>query len=227
MKLSLHKKVLLSLGVVAGIGALAGAGTFATFTARTTNPDNTFAAGTLVLSNDVTGGDPVCLSTNGGDTDSNENDCETILDLSVQAPGDSDTATLTLKNEGSLDASALKVFSGACAPADAADEDFHGTGNPCSVVQLYIQQFSDSGFTTPSACLYGGSSGNTCDFSDPAQTLATFAAAHTSAGTGVSAGSLDAGDSTWIEIGLMLPEDAGNTFQGRAAAMDLFWHITQ
>ena len=68
MKLSFQKKVLLSMGVVAGIGALAGAGTFATFTAQTTNPTNTFADGTLVLSNKV-GTGTACLSTGGLTTD--------------------------------------------------------------------------------------------------------------------------------------------------------------
>ena len=72
MKLNLQKKVLLSMGVVAGIGALAGAGTFATFTAQTTNPSNTFANGTLVLSNKV-GAASACLSTGGGNTDTNSN----------------------------------------------------------------------------------------------------------------------------------------------------------
>ena len=128
MKLSLPRKVLFSMGVVAGIGALAGAGTFATFTAQTTNPSNTFANGTLVLSNKVDAG-TACLSTGGGNTDSNANGgCDTAFTLAVKAPGDSSTADLTLQNMGSLAASALKVFSGSCTDADAAGENYHGTG---------------------------------------------------------------------------------------------------
>ena len=100
MKLSFQKKVLLSMGVVAGIGALAGAGTFATFTAQTTNPTNTFADGTLVLSNKV-GTGTACLSTGGLTTDVNANgSCDTAFSLSVKAPGDSSTANLTLQNKG-------------------------------------------------------------------------------------------------------------------------------
>src|SRR3981189_2538447 len=84
LKLSLHKKVLLSMGVVAGIGALAGAGTFATFTAQTSNPTNTFADGTLVLSNKV-GSGTACLSTGGLTTDTNANGaCDTAFSLSVR-----------------------------------------------------------------------------------------------------------------------------------------------
>ncbi|HET9444253.1 MAG TPA: hypothetical protein VFO65_13065, partial [Acidimicrobiales bacterium] len=115
----------MSIGVVAGIGALAGAGTFATFTAQTTNPTNTFANGTLVLSNTVDAG-AACLSTGGGTTDTNANgSCDTVFNLSVKAPGDSSTANLTLENMGSLAASALKVFSGSCTDADAAGESYH------------------------------------------------------------------------------------------------------
>ena len=229
MKLSLQKKVLLSMGVVAGIGALAGAGTFATFTAQTTNPDNTFANGTLVLSNTVTPGS-ACLSTNGGTTDVNANDCDVVFDLAVQAPGDSDTADITLTNMGSLPASALKVFSGSCTNADVVAEGYHGTGSPCGKVQIYIQQYSDA-FTTPSACLYGGATGAACNFSDATKTLSAFVTAHTNLAAGLSAGALDeaggTAPTTWVRIGVQLPSDANNTFQGRSASLDLNWHITQ
>jgi hypothetical protein len=230
MKLSLSRKVLLSMGVVAGIGALAGAGTFATFTAQTTNPTNTFANGTLVLSNTVDSGS-ACLSTAGGTTNSNANgSCDTAFNLSVKAPGDSSTANLTLANVGSLPASVLKVFSASCTDADAAGENYHGTGSPCGAVQLYVQQYSDSGFTTASACLYGGASGATCDFSDTAKTLTAFVTAYPDVANGLSAGSLAAAggaDTTWIKVGVKLPSTAGNSLQGRSASLALNWHITQ
>jgi hypothetical protein len=229
MRLSLQKKVLLSLGVVAGIGAFAGAGTFATFTAQTTNPSNTFANGTLVLSNQVNAG-AVCLSTGGGNTDSNANgSCSTAFNLAVKKPGDSGTTDITLENVGSLAASALKVFSGSCTDADAAGETYHGTGSPCGLVQIYIQQYSDA-FTTESACLYGGATGAVCDFSDTSKTLSTFVASHTNLAGGLSAGSLAASggaDTTWVRIGVKLPSTADNTYQGRSATMALNWHITQ
>ena len=229
MKLSLHQKVLASVAVVAVFGALAGAGTFATFTAQTSNPTNTFANGTLVLSNTVNAGS-ACLSTGGGNTNTNANgSCDTAFSLSVKAPGDSSTANLTLENMGSLAASALKVFSGSCTDADAAGESYHGTGSPCGVVQIYIQQYSDA-FTTPSACLYGGASGATCDFSDTAKTLTAFVTAHPNLAGGLSAGSLAASggaDTTWIRVGVKLPSTADNSYQGRAASLALNWHITQ
>jgi hypothetical protein len=230
MKLSLHKKVLLSLGVVAGIGALAGAGTFATFTAQTTNPTNTFADGTLVLSNTV-GAGAACLSTGGGTTDVNDNSsCSTAFNLSVKAPGDSGTADITLENKGSLPASALKAWSASCTTADAAGENYHGTGVPCGKVQIYVQQYSDA-FATPSACLYGGATGAICDFTDVTKTLTAFVTAYPNVGSGLSAGTLTAaGGATpkrWIRVGVKLPSDADNTYQGRSASLALNWHITQ
>lgn len=229
MKLSLQQKVLLSLGVVAGIGALAGAGTFATFTAQTSNNATTFANGTLVLSNTV-GSGTACLSTAGGSTDTNANgSCDAAYSLSVKAPGDSSTASITLENMGSLAASALKVFSASCTDSNAAGENYHGTGSPCGIVQIYIQQYSDA-FTTPSACLYGGASGATCDFSDTSKTLSAFVAAHPNLAGGLSAGAMGASggaDTKWIRVGVKLPSTADNTYQGRAASLSLNWHITQ
>jgi len=230
MKLSFRRKVLLSLGVVAGIGALAGAGTFATFTAQTTNPNNVFADGTLVLSNTVNG--TTCLSTAGGTTDTNANgSCGVAFNVSVQKPGDSDTENLTLKNVGSLAASALTAF-GSCADGNSAGQTYHGTGLPCSEVQFYVQQWSDSGHVTPAACLYGGTSAlNTCDFSDTGATLGDFVSTYPDVDHGLGAGGLSAlnggADTTWFTIGVKLPTDADNTFQGRAATLALSWHITQ
>jgi hypothetical protein len=231
MKLSRKRKVLLTLGVVAGIGALAGAGTFATFTAQTTNPNNVFADGTLVLSNKVDTGS-ACLSTGAGvDTDINDNaSCDVAFDLSVQKPGDSATEDLALQDVGSLAASVLKTF-GTCTDGNSAGETYHGTGNPCSEVQFYVQQWADSGHLAVSHCLYGGVTvANTCDFSSATKTLRDFVTTYHDAGSGLSAGSLahlGAGDTTWFTIGVKLPSGANNTFQGRAATLALSWHITQ
>jgi hypothetical protein len=226
------RKVLLSLGVLAVVGAFAGAGTFASFFAQTTNPGNVFATGTLVLSDSVDSG-TACLSTNGGTTDTNSNStgCDESFSLTVQKPGDSSTTTLKIENTGSLAASVLKVFSSACTPGDAAGETYHGTGNPCGQVQLYVQQYSNAAFTTPSACLYGGFTGVTCDFSDTTKTLSAFATSHGSLVNGLSAGAMEAAGGTapvkWFRIGVKLPSTADNTYQGRSATIDLSWNAVQ
>src|SRR5215469_9076996 len=106
-------KQYLMLLTVVGLVAIAagGSGTFATFSAETTNPGNTFATGTIVLSNTVNAG-TACLSSGGaGGVNTNINaTCDHVFNLSVNKPGDSYVADhLDLQNAGSLAASALKL----------------------------------------------------------------------------------------------------------------------
>jgi predicted ribosomally synthesized peptide with SipW-like signal peptide len=224
-----HKRIALSLLVVVAAAAAIGAGTFATFSAQTRNPGNVFASGTLVLSDTKSGGS-ACLSTGGGTTDANvNNNCDQLLSLTVKKPGDSGSANLTVKNDGTVAASALRVFeAAACADADAPTETYHGTGSPCGTVQLYVQQYSDAAFSTPSACLYGGGTANACDFSDAAKTLAAFRTSYSTSGNGLAIGSgLAAGSSVYLKVAVQLPSTADNTLQGRQATFDLTWFAQQ
>ena len=107
-KRSLKKKVLMTIGTLGVAAAVASGGAFATFNAQTTNPGNTFATGTLVMSNKVDSG-TVCFSTGGGTITTNASDCDTAFGLSAQKPGDFATANITIKNEGSIGA-ALQTF---------------------------------------------------------------------------------------------------------------------
>jgi hypothetical protein len=222
------RKILLTATVVVVLVAGVGFGSFATFTAQTNNPGNVFAHGTLVLSNTKQGG-TACLSTGGGNTNSNVNAaCDQLLNLTVKKPGDSGTVNLTLKNVGSINASTFKVFSPTCTNADAGAESYHGTGSPCSILQLYVQQWSDAAFSTPLACLYGGATGNTCNFSDTTKTLGAFATTYSSSSNGLSIGSgLNGGASAYFTIGVQSPSSADNTYQGRQATQDFDWYISQ
>ena len=214
--------------VVVGLLTVVGAGTFATFNARTTNPGNLFATGSLVLGNTKTSG-ATCLSTAGGTTDANVNDaCDQLFDLTVRKPGDSATARLSVANVGSVAASALRVFSARCDDADVAAETYHGTGSPCGQVQLVIQRYSDATFSTPVECVYGGGTASTCDFSDATKTLAAFRAVHADAASGRTVGTgLAAGATRHLEVRLLLPVTADNSLQGRQATVDLTWYAEQ
>ena len=221
------KKVLLSALVFGALGALAGA-TLADFTAQTKNPNNAFAAGTLVLSNTKQGGS-TCLSTAGGATDSNVNDnCDQLINLSVKSPGDSGTANLTLKNEGDISGATFKVFMAACTASSPVSESYHGSADPCGSIQIYVQQWSSSNFTSPSACVYGGAQvANTCDFSDATKTLSNFNTSYNSSSSGLSLSGLNAGASKYYTIGVKLPQSGGNNLQGRQATFDLTWFLSQ
>lgn len=225
-KMSRTRKLLVGL-IVGGaiVTGLYGAGTFASFSASTSN-SGSFATGSLVLSNDVDAAG-ACLSTNGGTTDTNTNACDEVFALTVQKPGDTDTAEIDLINEGSLDGSALRAFAtSACAAADTVAEDHHGGGNPCTVISVYVQEYSDAGRTTESACLYGGGVGNVCAF-DEAETLATFSASYPNAGTSLGLGAMPAANARYFTIGIEMDADAGNTMQGRTASFGLTWSLVQ
>jgi hypothetical protein len=225
----LKLRMALTAGVAVSLGGFTAAATVASFTAETTNPTNKFATGTLVLSNKVNSG-TACLSTGGGNTDTNANAaCDNLFSLTAQKPGDTSSANLTLQNVGSIAASALKLFSSACVDSDATGQSYHGTGSPCGSVQLTVQQWSDSGFSTPVACLYGGTTvANTCDFSDATKTMGAYATAHTGSANAQTIGSgLAANGIGYFTVAVKMASTAGNSLQGRQAAMDLTWHLDQ
>jgi predicted ribosomally synthesized peptide with SipW-like signal peptide len=226
-------KFLIGAGVLAVIGG--GAGTFASFNATTTNAGNTFATGTLVLSNNI--GASTCLSTGGGNTNSNTNStgCGKFFDVSVKEPGDTGGAQLTLQNAGSLAASTLTLTATSCTDADASGESFHGTGSVCGALNTYVQEWTDNTFTTPYKCWYGGStdSGVTCD--------STWATASPLSGLGTSPNDISvgpnatafaangsSGDTRFFTVAVQLPNSGNqNDLQGRQASLDLTWEESQ
>lgn len=222
----LPRWALLAIGALFLAGA--GVGTFASFSASTTN-SGSFATGTLVLSNQKDA-NTVCMSTTAGITDVNDNaGCDAAYALTLARPGDIATVNITLKNEGSLDATDLKAFvSTACATTDEGTETYHGTGDLCANLRFYIQGFTTSGRTVVTSCYYGATTvANTCDFTDGAKTLAAYGTAYPNAGTTLSMGALTTGTTRYLTIGLSLPSAAGNTLQGRKAAFGLKWQIVQ
>lgn len=104
-------KQYITLLMVAGLVAVVAntGGTFATFTAATTNPNNTFATGTLFLHNTANGG-TVCTSESGS---SNTKTCDTLFSETI-TPGTPMTADLTLTNAGTLNASTIQFYTGGC-----------------------------------------------------------------------------------------------------------------
>jgi TRAP-type uncharacterized transport system substrate-binding protein len=229
-----RKKVLLSLGAVAVVGAVVGGGTYATFNAQTANPGNVWANGTLVLSNKV-GTGTTCLSTAAAtSTDTNvNNSCDALFSgTSLRKPNDSATANVAVKNEGSLNASALKLYSSACTAGDTASETYKGTADPCDKVQLYVQRWTDAARTVPAACVYGSTqtlTPNTCDFAATgaeAKTLGAFATANGSTAP-LNLGALNTGTTGYYTIGVKLPQSTSNAYQGRRASVDFTWTLEQ
>jgi hypothetical protein len=108
--MSRTKKALALCMVIGVLSLLGSAGSFASFSASTNNSGSSIASGTLTMSNQVNSG-TVCLST-GATTGNNANGaCSSILALSNVAPGVwGGTATVTVANTGSINASKMFLF---------------------------------------------------------------------------------------------------------------------
>lgn len=94
------RKVLLTLLVVGGVASLAGFGVFSAFSSTTTNPGNSFAAG----------------SVNIGDNDTGT----ALYDVSNRKPGDTATGCITVTYTGSLPAT-VKLYRSAFAGGTGLD----------------------------------------------------------------------------------------------------------
>jgi hypothetical protein len=226
--MSKFRKIMIAVMLFGVAGTAIGAGTFASFSASTTNETSTFATGTLTLSNTVEGGESgtACLSSTGGVDDNANADCDVLFDDTDNLEPGSDpfTARLTLENTGTLDAETLNYAMSTCDPDDAAGTTVHGTGNPCGAIELYIQEYTDDDFTTTTgACVFpAGALDCATDFSGGSDLLTNVP----SSGTEI-AGGLTSTDARYFEIGARFSPDAENDMQGRQADFAFTWSLAQ
>ncbi len=125
---TLKAKLLLTLLVVGAVGAVAGLGAFSAFSSQTTNSGNTFAAGTVNLSDNDAGA--------------------AMYNVSNKKPGDTVTQCITVTYSGSLDAD-VKLYTastiGALGPyvnltidkGTATGATFPGCGTYTSQATIY------------------------------------------------------------------------------------------
>src|SRR5688572_24950750 len=111
-------RVLGTLLVIGVAGSTVSYGTFANFTAQTSNTGNTFSTGSLALSN-VRPSATTCFSTDGGGIATNNNaNCGSIIVAGSGAglaPGGAmQTAQVGIYNTGTLSAATLKLWADAC-----------------------------------------------------------------------------------------------------------------
>jgi hypothetical protein len=85
----IHKQLLLTLGIVAAIGSLAGWATFSAFSGTTSNSGNSFSAGTVVITDNDAG--------------------SALYNVSNQAPGATLSKCIKVTFTGSLD-STVKMY---------------------------------------------------------------------------------------------------------------------
>jgi predicted ribosomally synthesized peptide with SipW-like signal peptide len=222
------RKILFAIAAFGGAATAIGAGTFASFSASTTNGSNTFATGTLVLSNQKNTA-TACLSTGAGTTtDSNANGaCDSLFSTTLAKPGDSGFVDVTLKNEGSINGATLTAYKNA-ACTNANSGTYNGTGDLCANLQVYVQEYTSAAnrtanTTTGGTCVYGGGTASACAF-DATKTLGAFPAS----GTPLTlSGGLNAGASRYLRVYVQFPTTADNTYQGRQASFGFTWAMAQ
>ena len=229
------KKPLIVVMAVGLAAAGAGAGAFASFSAETTNSNNVFATGTLTLS-DTVGSGTTCFSYNGTNNSATcgASDQQLVGSTTLNKPGQSQYADVTLTGAGSIDASDLKIYGqAACTDGNGADTHVTGTGSLCGNVQWFVEEDTDATFSTPitSGCLYGHANGNACDFAG-SNPLGTFFGGGAGGHVGISSaltlpGTLASGQSRYFRVGFSLPASSDNTFQNRTASFALTWHVDQ
>jgi hypothetical protein len=212
-------RVLSTLLVIGIAGSTVSYGTFATFTASTTNAGNTFSTGTLTMRN-VAG-----AAVAGADcaTDTYNGNCATLFTLSNLKPGAVDsTNTVTLTYTGTLTTGTFGVYAANYTAKDATSNvTLCTTATPSDKVNLQIKQGTTIIYPTSGAG-YG--------------TLDGFASTYASGsplslkggtnGTG-SAGVWATNDNSVFTINLNLDTTAGNPYQGCVSKVDLVWAAAQ
>lgn len=222
-----YLKVLIVVGLLAVVGG--GAGTFATFNAETTNSGNTFATGTLLLSDDTTG-DPsgtICFSDSS--SSNTGSGCTAIVNTTNVFTASGTNGHVIITNTGTLASSDLELWGSTCVNATVGTtiSNFN-TGDICGNVLFSLEQDTDNGFSATGAqCLVGGTGSHACD-QTAGTPLGPWLASSASIATPFTFGgdSLTAGASRYYKLYLYLPDET-NAFQGRSASFNLTWHIDQ
>lgn len=225
--MSLFRKILMTLMVISGIGSTISAGTFASYTASTTQQTSTFASGSLVLSRKV-GSQSACFSTGAGtNTDTNANTgCGFMFEATEVKIGDSPTVVdLTITNEGTL-AGTLSYRTDGCL-SDTNGQYYNGVADLCQKLNVTIQEYTTSFGGPLSSCVYPSLPASAC----PAL-VATLAPTHLPSGlptAATSLGTIGAATSRWFRLSIQHPNTglgAADGTQGREASIKVTWSLS-
>jgi len=191
------RKLLLTLGALGVAGALAGMGTFATFTA-TTSASQSVSSGTVVIALGNTG-----ASTN-----------RLTVNASGLVPGDTIQRSFDLSNTGSQDLASIALTTSA-SPSSLLDTD--GTNGLQMVIDRCSAAWTESG-SSP-AFTYSCSGSTTTIVTSRAVIQSSLGMA------GLSA--LTSGGTDHLRLTLTFPSSAGATFQGLSSTLTYSFLGTQ
>jgi predicted ribosomally synthesized peptide with SipW-like signal peptide len=191
------RKVLLSLGALGVAGALAGMGTFATFTA-TTSASQTLGSGTVIIA----------LPTAGTATN------RLTIGATGLVPGDTVQRAVDLTNTGSQGLASI-TLSTAASPSTLLDTD--ATNGLQMVVDRCSVAWSESGASPAFTYTCGGTTTTPLTTRPVTQSGFTL--------LGLSA--LTAGSTDHLRVTLTLPSVAIDTLQGKSSTITYTFNATQ
>ena len=236
------KQYLMLVTVIGLVAIASGSGTFASFSAQTTNPGNTFAAGTLYL-HDTPNGGTTCTSesattgpnfnVNPGDG-SNGNNCAALF--SANLANGATTANIALANAGSIDSSDLQLSVPSCAWAD----NFAATGTHatfiappanCNGVYFTVQETGNT-YVVPGSDVYCALGPATtqpdCDAPDNTRTLGGTSSFTNLKTTGGANATLASGATRYYVIKVdPSGVGTGNALQNLKLTFAMSFHIDQ
>jgi predicted ribosomally synthesized peptide with SipW-like signal peptide len=227
------KQYLMLLTVIGLVSIASGSGTFASFSAQTTNSGNTFAAGTLFLHNVANGG-TTCTSESQttGNFNIDPTGCGVLFTADLSQG--STTAHLALSNAGSLDSTDLLAAVPTCAWSK------NSGGSPtfisplpadCSGVNVTIQETTTSSYAVDKYCAYGPSinAGVDCTTPDNTATLEALKTASQQLLTTAAAPTTLVAGATRYYVITVDPSGVGtgNALQNLKLTFDMSWHIDQ
>jgi hypothetical protein len=185
--------------------------TLATLNATTVNPGGTFTAGALILSNQVSNRNP-CLSNAALVS------CDSLFNQ-VLVPGTTYTAVVTIRNQGTVPAELLHLWSNGPCSSSAANPSFSGTANLCSATWISIHDDAHDFCYFPvraaGAC-HLGSGGTIIDLANRAGADNPINLAVDQLASGIP-----------YTFAIELDPSVGNEFQGRKANFSVTWKVSQ
>ena len=185
--------------------------TLATLHATTVNPGRTFTAGALILSNQVSNHKP-CLSTAAIVS------CDALFNQEL-TPGTTYKAVVTIKNEGTVPAEVLQLWStGPCAN-NAANPTFSGSANLCAATWISIHDDAHDvcyfPLRGPGAC-HLGTAGTIVDLANRNGPDNPLNLAVDQLAIGIA-----------YTFSIELDPAVGNEYQGRKANFSITWKVSQ
>jgi hypothetical protein len=185
--------------------------TLATLNATTVNPGGTFTAGALILSNQVSNRHP-CLS-NAAIVS-----CDALFNQEL-TPGTTYTTVVTIKNEGTVPAEVLQLWSAGPCSSSAANPNFSGGANLCAATWISVHDDAHDvcyfPVRGPGACHLGGG-GTIVDLANRNGPNNPFNLAIDHLATGIP-----------YTFAIELDPAVGNDYQGRRANFSITWKVSQ